>query len=141
MATQTKGGANKVKGGNQRPNPDPYRIPVAPTLVLAEEGIDVMGMLGWICAVVLVALLLPLGGMLYLDILQTQKDAEKMLRKLERLERQIERKEREKKPDTFIDNLLFYGVRRPFPLSVSRPKELGECRMQAPHLHSDWNVP
>ena len=125
MATQTKGGTNKVKGGNKRPNPDPYRIPVAPVPVLAEEGIDVMGALGWICAVVLVALLLPLGGMLYLDILQTQKDAEKMLKKIERLERQIERKEHDKKPDTFADNPVFDRVRRPFSLQMPRPEKLG----------------
>ena len=126
MATQTKGGANKVKGGNKRPNPDPYRIPVAPVPVLPEEGIDVMGVIGWICAVVLVALLLPLGGMLYLDILQTQKDAEKMLKKIERLERQIERKEHDKKPDTFTDNPIFDRVRRPFSLSLPRSEKLGK---------------
>jgi hypothetical protein len=141
MATTAKGGANKTKGGNKRPNPDPYRIPVAPIPVLPEEGDDVMGVIGWIMAVVLVALMLPLGAMLYLDVLQTQKDAERMLKKIERLERQIERKERDKKPDAFVDNPVFDRVRRPFSLSVSRPKELGECRMQAPHLHSDWNVP
>ena len=125
MATTAKGGANKVKGGNKRPDVDPYRIPVAPLPVLPEEGGDVMGVLGWVMAVVLVALMLPLGAMLYLDVLQTQKDAERMLKKLERLERQIERKERDKKPDAFADNPVFDRVRRPFSLSVSRPKELG----------------
>jgi hypothetical protein len=85
-----------------------------------------MGVIGWICAVVLVALLLPLGGMLYLDILQTQKDAEKMLKKIERLERQIERKEHDKKPDTFTDNPIFDRVRRPFSLSLPRSEKLGK---------------
>jgi hypothetical protein len=85
-----------------------------------------MGVIGWICAVVLVALLLPLGGMLYLDILQTQKDAEKMLKKIERLERQIERKEHDKKPDTFADNPIFDRVRRPFSLSLPRSEKLGK---------------
>lgn len=126
MATTAKGGTNKTKGGSKRPNLDPYWIPVAPVPVLPEEGIDVMGVIGWICAVVLVALLLPLGGMLYLDILQTQKDAEKMLKKIERLERQIERKERDKKPDTFTDNPIFDRVRRPFSLSLPRSEKLGK---------------
>ena len=125
MATTAKGGANKTKGGGKRPNPDPYRIPVAPLPVLPEEGDDVMGAIGWIMAVVLVALMLPLGAMLYLDVLQTQKDAERMLKKLERLEQQIERKERDKKPDAFADNPVFDRVRRPFSLPVPRPKELG----------------
>lgn len=84
-----------------------------------------MGVIGWIMAVVLVALMLPLGAMLYLDVLQTQKDAERMLKKLERLEQQIERKERDKKPDAFADNPVFDRVRRPFSLPVPRPKELG----------------
>jgi len=124
MATTAKGGANKIKGGNKRPNPDPYRIPVAPLPVLPEEGDDVMGVIGWIMAVLLVALMLPLGAMLYLDILQTQKDAERILKKIERIEKEIERKERDKKPDS-SNRPVFDRVRRPFSLSLPRPKELG----------------
>ena len=126
MATTAKGGANKTKGGNKRPNLDPYRIPVAPVSVPTEEGDDVMGVIGWIMAVVLVALMLPLGAMLYLDVLQTQKEAERMLKKIERLERQIERKERDKKPDDFADNPVFDRVRRPFSLPLPRPEKLGK---------------
>ena len=83
-----------------------------------------MGVIGWILAVVLVALMLPLGAMLYLDILQTQKDAEKMLKKIERIERKIERKERDKKPDP-SNRPVFDRVRRPFSLPVPKPPELG----------------
>ena len=124
MATTAKGGANKTKGGGKRPNPDPYRIPVAPVPVLPEEGDDVMGVIGWIMAVLLVALMLPLGAMLYLDILQTQKDAERILKKIERIEREIERKERDKKPDS-SNRPVFDRVRRPFSLSLPKPPELG----------------
>ena len=126
MATTAKGGANKTKGGSKRPNPDPYRIPVAPVPVSTEEGIDVMGVIGWIMAVVLVALMLPLGAMLYLDVLQTQKDAERMLKKIERLEKQIERKERDKKPDAFADNPVFDRVRRSFSIPLPKPPKLGK---------------
>jgi hypothetical protein len=83
-----------------------------------------MGVIGWIMAVVLVALMLPLGAMLYLDILQTQKDAERILKKIERIEREIERKERDKKPDPH-NRLVFDRVRRPFSLSLPKPPELG----------------
>ena len=55
-----------------------------------------MGALGWICAVVLVALLLPLGGMLYLDILETKNEVKQEIVKVERLRREIEQKERKK---------------------------------------------
>ena len=104
MVTQTKGRANKVKGGNKRPNPDPYRIPVAPTPVLAEEGIDVMGMIGWICAVTLVALLLPLGAMLYLDILQAKHEVKSQMEKIEKLRREVERQQREKNANDTSQN-------------------------------------
>lgn len=88
-----------------------------------------MGAMGWIVAVVLIALLLPLGAMLYFDILTTMKHTEKALEKIEKIEKRIERKERDKLPDSFADNPLFDRVRRFVPVSMSRPKELGKDRM------------
>ena len=86
-----------------------------------------MGVLGWIVAVVLVAFMLPLLAMLYLDNLKLNKQTEDSLKKLERIERRIERKQREKDvPDTFSDNPVFDRLRRPFSLRVSEPKKLGE---------------
>ena len=63
---------------------------VAP--VRKSFGEDVMG---WIAACVLVALLLPLMGMLYLDNLTVNKRAEKNLEKTEKLERQVQELKRE----------------------------------------------
>ena len=51
---------------------------------------------GWIAACVLVALMLPLLGMLYLDILETKHEAKQQIEKVEKLRREIERKERDK---------------------------------------------
>jgi len=51
---------------------------------------------GWIAACVLIALLLPLGAMLYIDILEVKNDAKVQLEKLEKLRRQIDQKQREK---------------------------------------------
>jgi len=51
---------------------------------------------GWVAALVLVALMLPLLGMLYLDILETKNEAKAQVEKVERLTRKIEQKEREK---------------------------------------------
>lgn len=83
-----------------------------------------MGAMGWIVAVVLIALILPLGAMLYFDILTTLKSTEKALEKIEKIEKRIERKERDKVPDTFADNPLFDRVRRPFSLSLPRSNKL-----------------
>jgi len=51
---------------------------------------------GWIAAVVLVALLLPMLGMLYLDILDAKHDTKVQLEKVEKLRREIEKQQREK---------------------------------------------
>ena len=50
---------------------------------------------GWIAACVLVVLLLPLIGMLYMDVLQMKYEAKQQIEKMEKLRRQVEQKERE----------------------------------------------
>ncbi len=82
-------------------------LPVVVAPVRKSFGEDVMG---WIAACVLVALLLPLLGMLYLDNLTVNKSAEKNLEKTEKLQHQIEemkreleRKERDKATGTKLD--------------------------------------
>ena len=81
--------------------------------------------MGWIAACVLIALLLPLMGMVYLDNLTTATRAEKALERLEKLERKIERKERDKDRSNISDNPVFDRVRRPLSLSVPRSQKLG----------------
>ena len=85
-----------------------------------------MGMLGWIVAVVLVALMLPLLAFLYLDVLEVKHESKQQIEKVERLRREIERKHRDKTPDTFADNPVFDRVRRPLSLPLPKSKELGE---------------
>jgi type II secretory pathway component PulJ len=51
--------------------------------------------MGWIAACVLVALLLPLMAMVYLDNLTVNKRTEKNLEKTEKLERQMQELKRE----------------------------------------------
>ena len=53
-------------------------------------------LMGWIAACVLIALLLPIMGILYLDILETKNEAKSQVEKVEKLRRQVEQKEREK---------------------------------------------
>ena len=56
-------------------------------------GEDVMG---WIAACVLVALLLPLAAMLYLDIMEAKHEVKQQIEKVEKLRREIERERRDK---------------------------------------------
>ena len=83
-----------------------------------------MGVLGWIAAVVLVALMLPLLGWMYLDVLSQKQEVKQQTEQIERLRRKIERKEDDKKPSNISNNLVFDRVRRPVSLSMPRPKEL-----------------
>jgi hypothetical protein len=76
---------------------------------------------------VLVALLLPLGAMLYLDILEAKHEVKAQVEKVEKLRRELERKQRDKdrkEPDSFADNPVFDRVRRPFSLSLPKPDKL-----------------
>lgn len=52
--------------------------------------------MGWIAACVLVVFMLPLLGMLYLDVLEAKQQAKTQLEKVEKLRHEIEQKEREK---------------------------------------------
>jgi len=66
---------------------------VAVAVVRKSLGEEVMG---WIAACVLIALLLPLMGFLYIDILETKNEAKSQIEKVEKLRRQVEQKERKK---------------------------------------------
>jgi hypothetical protein len=94
-------------------------VDVAP--VRESLGQDVMG---WIAACVLIALLLPMGAMLYLDILEAKHEVKAQTEKIERLRRQIERKQRDKEPDSFSNNPVFDRVRRPLSLPMPKPNKL-----------------
>ena len=84
-----------------------------------------MGALGWIMAVILVALMLPLLAFLYLDVLETKAEAKAQMEKVEKLRREIERRNRDKEPVNFDDNPIFDRVRRPLEIPLSKPSKLG----------------
>jgi hypothetical protein len=50
--------------------------------------------MGWIAACVLIAVLLPLGAMLYIDILEAKHEVKEQVEKVEKLRRQIEQEKR-----------------------------------------------
>ena len=51
--------------------------------------------MGWVAAMVLVGFLLPLLGMLYLDILEAKHEVKAQVEKVEKLRREVEQKKRE----------------------------------------------
>ena len=51
--------------------------------------------MGWIAACVLIVALLPLLGMLYLDVLETKHEAKIQIEKMEKLRRDIEKEKRD----------------------------------------------
>jgi hypothetical protein len=55
--------------------------------------------MGWIAACILIAVLLPLLGFLYVDILEVKYESKTQLEKVEKLRRQIEQKERKQKDE------------------------------------------
>ena len=50
---------------------------------------------GWIAACVLIVALLPLLGMLYLDVMETKHEAKQQIEKMEKLRRQVEKEKRD----------------------------------------------
>ena len=94
MATQGKGATPKRKAGVSAGD-----YPIPPIYVVAPRPLqqDWELVVGWIAACVLVVLLLPLIGMLYMDVLQTKHEVKTQVEKVEKLRRNLEQKEREEK--------------------------------------------
>ena len=93
MATQGRGKKPASKTGGSGGDFYIPPVPVAVAVVRKSVGEE---MIGWIAACVLVALLLPLLGMLYLDVLETKNEAKAQIQKVEKLRRQLEQQERKK---------------------------------------------
>jgi hypothetical protein len=47
--------------------------------------------MGWIAACLLIVVLLPLLGMLYMDVMQTKHEAKIQIEKMEKLRREVEK--------------------------------------------------
>ena len=57
---------------------------------------DWESVMGWVAACVLVVFLLPIMGIILLDMLETKHEVKQQIEKVEKLRRQVEQKEREK---------------------------------------------
>jgi hypothetical protein len=51
--------------------------------------------MGWIAACVLVVMMLPLLGMLYMDVLEAKHEAKQQIEKMEKLRRELEKERRD----------------------------------------------
>ena len=91
----TAGKAKKLPSKVSVPSSDYYIPPVPLGVAPAAESVgeDIMG---WIAALVLAGLMLPLNAMLFMDILEAKNEVKAQVQKVEKLRREIERKEREK---------------------------------------------
>jgi len=56
---------------------------------------DWESVMGWIAACVLVILLLPILGMMYIDVLQAKHEAKQQQEKVQKLIKQVEREKQE----------------------------------------------
>ena len=92
MATQGKGATPKRKAGVSAGD-----YPIPPIYVVAPRPLvqDWEIVVGWIAACVLVVLLLPLIGMLYMDVQQTKHEAKIQIEKMEKLRREVEKEKRD----------------------------------------------
>ena len=94
MATQARGKKPASKAGSSGGD---FYIPPLPLGVPPPRkslGEDIMG---WVAAMILVGFLLPMLGMLYLDILEAKREVKTQVEKVEKLRRNLEQKEREEK--------------------------------------------
>ena len=55
--------------------------------------------MGWVAALILFGLMLPLGAMLYMDILEAKHEVKAQVEKVEKLRREIEKERRDANPD------------------------------------------
>jgi len=92
MATQRGGAAPKRKAGVSAGD-----YPIPPIYVVAPRPLkqDWEIVMGWIAACLLIVALLPLLGMLYLDVLETKHEAKIQIEKMEKLRREIEKEKRD----------------------------------------------
>ena len=55
--------------------------------------------MGWLACCLLVIMLLPILGMLYMDVLETKHDAKQQIEKMEKLRREVEKEKRNASTD------------------------------------------
>ena len=88
MATTARGKKPTTKTGGSSSD---FYIPVVPVAVVTPRQSLGEDMMGWVAAVLLVGLLLPLLGMLYVDILEAKHEVKAQVEKVEKLRQKLEK--------------------------------------------------
>lgn len=88
MATAGRGKKPTTKTGGSSGD---FYIPAVPVVVAPPRQSLGEDMMGWVAAVVLVGLLLPLLGMLYMDILEAKHEVKAQIEKIEKLRQKLEK--------------------------------------------------
>jgi len=91
----TAGKAKKLPSKVGVPSSDYYIPPVSLGVAPPVESVG-EDVVGWIAALVLVGLMLPLNAMLLMDILEAKYEVKAQTEKIEKLRQKLEQKEREK---------------------------------------------
>ena len=96
MATKGKGATPSRKTSIPL---DSFPIPPVSMDANRSNKQDWENVVGWIAACVLVILLLPVLGMLYMDVLQAKSEAKHQQEKVQRLIKQVEKENRDASTD------------------------------------------
>lgn len=88
MATAGRGKKPTTKTGGSSGD---FYIPAVPVAVAPPRQSLGEDMMGWVAAVLLVGLLLPLLGMLYVDILEAKHEVKAQVEKVEKLRQKLEK--------------------------------------------------
>ena len=91
MATKAAGKKPTSKAGGSGSDFYSPPLPVAVVPVRKSVGEEIVG---WIFCCILIAALLPLGAMLYLDILEVKNEVRQEVEKVQKLRRQYEQEKR-----------------------------------------------
>ena len=76
-----------------------FPVPPLPMDANRSDKQDWENVVGWIAACVLVILLLPVLGMLYMDVLQAKHETKQQQEKVQRLIKQVEKENRDASTD------------------------------------------
>jgi len=93
MATQGKRATTSRKAGVSASE---YSFPPVPVVANRSLDQDWESVMGWVAACVLVGMLLPVMGMLYMDVLQAKNEAKHQQEKVQKLIKQLEREKNDK---------------------------------------------
>ena len=97
MATKANAKQSSRQGANNRGSNDSYYIPPPPLPSPApNEDSQVSFLIAFLSMVIVFALLLPIIGFMYLDILQAKKETKQQQEQVQRLINQFKREKEDK---------------------------------------------